>query len=154
MNTISFEIARVSEKDTRVESEYLDAEFVPASSSIRRQPTNTIVSMPLPKWLDVDRKLHELYHLCDIAIMQRDAARDLSSNEMEKVDSLNGELNTWIAYSEKLEQKLLTAHEDMFHLAQKSMRLSDIADEALNLPVLGRKKRKKILKDRITVIEG
>ncbi len=146
--TLSFEIARIPEDF--VEVEFIDADFEPKPKSVvKRKPSAGQVSMPIEKWVSLDRKLHELYTYCEIASMQRDEARKLTAEEMAKNLALAKDARDWKVYSELLEKKLLDAHAEIFAVELANTRLSDVADEALNLPILGRKKRKKELSERI-----
>ncbi|GEM_PF-6471863 len=156
--TISFELARAESIDypeEYVEFEFIEAEFEPKAkkSLIKRAPESGTsmgkISMPLEKWLEVDQKLHQLYNFCEIAVLQRDASKELCASELKKNNGLAKETRNWKIYSEKLEKKLLDAHAELFEASLQNTRLSDAADEALNLPLFGRKKRKKELEERV-----
>lgn len=146
--TISFEIARLPEEF--VEVEFIEADFEPkATSIVKRKPSAGQVTMPIEKWLAVDQKLHQLYTYCELAVMQRDEAKKLTAEEVGKHLALAKDARDWKVYSELLERKLLDAHAELFESSVVNTRLSDVADEALNLPILGRSKRKKELHKRV-----
>ncbi len=146
--TISFEIARLPEEF--VEVEFIEADFEPKPRNlVNRKPTAGQVTMPLEKWLALDQKLHQLYNFCEIATMQRDEAKKLTAEEIGKNLAVVKDARDWKIYSERLEKKLLAVHQELFELDQVNTRLSDTADEALNLPILGRGKRKKELQKRV-----
>lgn len=150
--TPSFEIARLPVEEF-IEVEFIEADFEPAPTRlIKRKPTAGQVSMPIEKWLALDQKLHQLYTYCEIASMQRDEARKLTAEEMGKHLALAKDARDWKVYSERLEKRLLAAHADLFEMDRLNTRLTDVADEALNLPIIGRKKRKKELHERVKTL--
>jgi len=149
---------------TTTEGQPLDAEFVedqtPNSvipryqvSHIRRAPRPgqsgavARISMELDDWLDVDRRLHELYGLCEIAIQQRDHARsDMQRAQSEAIESQTradkfaARLIEWKTYARKLEERLHEAQLEALAAQHRAARAADVAESALDLGVFDRKR--------------
>lgn len=149
------------------EGQTLEAEFVEEESdhvsTIRRYQVSHIrrsprpgqsgavarISMELNDWLDVDRKIHELYGLCELAIDQRDhartdmeRARDQAIESQTKADQFASRLIEWKSYARKLEEKLHAAQLEALAARHNAQKASEVADEALNLGVFERKRRR------------
>jgi hypothetical protein len=143
--TVSQEIDRVAAEEP------IDAEFVETNSVIRRDPNKGKISMELDSWLEVDRKLHELHGLCEIAIMQRDDARRGIRNAHSHHQVTQTRLVEWKTYASKLERKLHEAHAEMLEMRHAIQRAADTADEALAISPFAFS-RKKELKVRVEEI--
>jgi hypothetical protein len=140
----------------------LEAEFVPA---IRRRPPVAArpaveraeetarrpgprVSMALEDWLETDRKMWELYNLCEIAISQRDDARDHIVKTDGQRDLLASRLREWKTYARSLEKRLHAAQIENIELSVALKRTHQVAAEAVALPAFSRKQRQN-LRDRL-----
>lgn len=99
------------------------------------------VSMALSDWLQVDRTMHELYTLVEVAIQQRDDARGGAETTAERA----GE---WEAYARELEAKLQAAHIENLELRHEAWRAHDLVDEALQLSPFGARRRR-VLRARL-----
>ncbi len=153
---------------THTEIETIDAEFVDESpkeqkSMVRRQPQSVDVqpvqsakiTMELNQWLDVDRTLHELYGLCEVALGQRDMAR--TDNKRLKKAKLRSDLRNeklgnhvaeWKAYARKLEAMLHQSQLELLAQHHETQRVKVVAEEALTLGMFEGKRRKR-LKNRL-----
>lgn len=156
---------------THTEIEAIDAEFVeeetvtPPSprAVVRRAPqavavkpvASAKITMELDAWLDVDRTMHELYGLCDLALGQRDMARQ-DNKRLKKAklrsDLRNEKLGTrvaeWKSYARKLEAMLHQSQLELLAQHHETQRVKVVAEEALTLGMFEGKRRKR-LKDRI-----
>lgn len=137
----------------------VDAEFV-ESTAIRRRPVGANstapataetttpagarITMTLDKWLDVDRKLWELYNLCEIAIAQRDDARSEAGEIDSERELLMSRLREWKTYARKLEQRLHAAQIENLELSFTLKRSHDLAAEAIALPAFARGRRNEL----------
>lgn len=135
---------------TVIEAEFDEIEK-PASLGIRRSPlptapvSNAQISMPLDKWLEVDRTIHELYQLCEFAIWQRDQARNQELTHSERAEALEEHvallttrLHIWMERTIELEQQAAQS-------ALEAEKLRGLAAEALSLGTFDRRRRRELL---------
>ncbi len=142
-----------------VEEETVEAEFIEPRTAIRRapaggtpQPSRARISMDLERWLDVDRNLHELYNLVEIAIHQRDEARAETRDVEELKELVTNRLREWKSYARSLETRLHEAQMENMELTFAVRRTADVAEEALATSRFA-KGRRKDLRGRLAEIE-
>lgn len=151
----------VSEKTTRTEEEpeSVEAELVSEErGAIRRAPAgaspgtaNARITMDLDRWIDLDRKLHELYNLVEIAIMQRDEAREATENSESARQVTGSRLREWKTYARSLERRLNESRMENLELSFQIKRVADVAEQALALPSFSGTRRRE-LRERLIEI--
>ena len=114
-------------------TELVEVELIEASA-IRRAPAGAAatgrtaatprVSMDLDRWLTVDRQLHELYNLVEIAILQRDDARVAADDAATMQQVIATRLREWKTYARSLEARL---HESQLENLELSCALKESA---------------------------
>lgn len=121
--------------------------FGEPSQGIRRAPKvkETAVTMPLERWLEVDRTLHELYQLCEFAIWQRDQANNRNESAEKRAQALeehvallSTRLHLW------MEERMENDRENK-EIREEAEHMRRVAAEALSLSVFDRKRRKELL---------
>ncbi len=119
------------------------------------------ISMTLDDWLHVDRTLHELRNLVEVAIMQRDQAqavaqelRDQQTATEDDRESILDHLQSWRKYAESLEKKLRRAYLQELDAEFTIRCLSDMAEESLLLGFFSRRRRRELSKKLIDVHEN
>jgi hypothetical protein len=119
------------------------------------------ISMTLDDWLHVDRTLHELRNLVEIAIMQRDEAQatsqDLEDRQVaadDDRDSLLEHIRGWKKYAESLERKLRKAYLNELEAEFTIRRLSDVAEESLLLGLFSGRRKRELSKRLVEVHEA
>lgn len=144
--------------DEPEEQESIQAEFVEAASAIRRAPDSAAgkpaarVSMDLERWLEVDRQFHELMTLIEVAIMQRDEAREEIAGIDAERELAAMRLREWKIYAGALERRLHEAQIENLQLSCAAKRTADIAAEALATPRFGRSRRRAELRGKLIEI--
>lgn len=144
----------VSNDDQTVDAIYEPTEG-PDASMIRRSP-QTIdidpspvadpagprVTMSHEKYLELDRTVHELYTLVEIAIAQRDEALESARAADDARELYAARLKEWKGYASKLERRLHATQIEELKTAHAAMRALDLAEEALGLGIFdGKRKR-------------
>ena len=114
--------------------------------------------MTLDDWLHVDRTLHELRNLVEIAIMQRDQAQQAAQDEQHlrkadenERDRLLENIHQWKDYAESLEKKLRQAYLRELDSEFMIRRLSDLTEESLLLGPFSAKRRKVLSKRLVDI---
>ncbi len=129
----------------------------PRASMIRRSP-QTIEVEPEPvaekvgprvtmtheQYLELDRTLHELYTLVEIAIAQRDEARAEAESAEGARDLYAARLREWKGYAAGLERRLHASQLEELRTAHTAVRAMEIADEALSLGAFAGKRRERL----------
>jgi hypothetical protein len=145
----------------QTDEETVDAELVPEMhSAIRRAPAGASaavspraarITMELDQWLDLDRKLHELYNLVEIAIMQRDEAREQTEQVESSRQVTASRLKEWKTYARSLERRINEARMENLELSFQIKRTADVAEQALALPSFSGQRRRE-LRERLVEI--
>lgn len=123
------------------ETETLEIEIVPRGSSIRRapisqdtKPVGASVTMALTDWVETDHKMWELHSLVELALHQRDEARDaLAAMELER-QVMASRLREWKTYARGLEKRLHTAQLRNVELVYGLRGIADVARQAILAP--------------------
>jgi hypothetical protein len=119
------------------------------------------ISMALDDWLHVDRTLHELRNLVEVAIMQRDDAlqreetlRDEHVASEDDRDALIEHIHSWKKYAESLERKLRKSYLTELEAEFTIRRLSDVAEESLLLGLFSGRRKRELSKRLVEVHEN
>lgn len=141
-------------------AEVVEVELVEASA-IRRAPQGAEtmprptarprVSMDLDRWLSVDRQLHELYNLVEIAILQRDDAREAADDAATMQQVIATRLREWKTYARSLEERLHESQMENLELSCALKQSAQIAAEAIATPAFARG-RKQQLRERLEAL--
>jgi hypothetical protein len=93
------------------------------------------------RYLELDRTLHELYSLCEIAIAQRDDARARAESAESDRQLYASRLKEWKTYAAKLERRLHASQIEEVQTAHRAQRAVDLAEEAIRLGPFSRGRR-------------
>lgn len=126
-------------------------------SQIRRNPRSASslqggrVSMSLDDWLHMDRTLHELHTLVEVAIQQRDVAtqeistlRDIIASRDLAVDTMRQRLGEWKGFARRTEHRYFDALIENARLRHQLERTQQIAQDSLNLGPFATKRKKEL----------
>lgn len=131
-----------------IDLETIDIETRPVESNLGPR-----VSMSHASYLELDRTIHELYTLVEIAISQRDDALASAQSAEEARELYSARLKEWKGYASKLERRLHATQIEELKTAHTAMRAIDIAEEALGLGVFDGKRRE-VLSSKLDRIES
>ena len=123
------------------ETETLEIEIVdkgrirraPLSSDVK--PAGASVTMALTDWVETDHKMWELYNLVELALHQRDEAREaISAMELER-QLMSSRLREWKTYARGLEKRLHKSQLRNVELVYALRGIADVARQAILAPI-------------------
>lgn len=133
------------------ETETLEIEII-EKGSIRRAPMSTdakpvgaSVTMSLTDWVETDHKMWELYNLCELALHQRDEARQaLEARDLER-ELMGTRLKEWKTYARGLEKRLHRAQLRNVELVYGLRGIADVARQAITAPPFSGRLKQQLL---------
>lgn len=121
------------------ETETLEIEIV-EKGRIRRapaaeaKPAGASVTMALTDWVETDQKMWELYNLIEIALAQRDDAREALAAAALERELMAARLREWKTYARGIEKRLHSAQLRNVELVYGLRRIADVARTAILAP--------------------
>ena len=137
LNTHSSDAPLLAVSDT----ETLEIEIV-GKRAIRRAPQSQVakvgptVTMALDAWLETDRKMWELFHLAELAVQQRDEAREQYEALKTERDLLAERLREWKTYARHVQERMQRAQLRNVELVHGLRAIANVARDAIEAPPL------------------
>ncbi len=98
------------------------------------KPVGASVTMALTDWVETDNKMWELYSLVEVALLQRDEAREAVAALQLERELMSSRLREWKTYARGIEKRLHTSQLRNVELICGLRRIADIARQAIVAP--------------------
>lgn len=105
-----------------------------APAGLQPKPVGASVTMALSDWVETDKTMWELHSMVELALLQRDEAREALHAATLERELLVARLREWKTYARGVERRLHEAQLRNVVLVHGLRRIADIARQAITAP--------------------